>query len=153
MLSFPFLPFLEGALIDTLHTAEILMKEMLNHLHIHGHYAWNKLEGDVGDIVSLNAQTSPYFKLREKFKCIEHIDKRETQLKTSPETRNLNKTYPSLRCWVNFQCRGVLLVWMIVGQGPIALAVGVGGGCLDIFSFIYLVSFLLPLFGRRPDID
>ena len=37
------------------------------------------------------------------------------------------------RCWVNFQCRGVLLVWMIVGQGPIALAVGAGGGCLDIF--------------------
>ena len=23
--------------------------------------------------------------------------------------------------------------WMIVGQGPIALAVGAGGGCLDIF--------------------
>ena len=57
------------------------------------------------------------------------------------------------RCWVNFQCRGVLLVWMIVGQGPIALAVGAGGGCLDIFSLIYLFSFLLPLFGRRPDID
>ena len=32
------------------------------------------------------------------------------------------------RCWVNFQCRGVLLVWMIVGQGPIALALGAGGG-------------------------
>ena len=47
------------------------------------------------------------------------------------------------RCWVNFQCRGVLLVWMIAGQGPIALAVGVGGG-LDIFSLIYLFSFLSP---------
>ena len=46
------------------------------------------------------------------------------------------------RCWVNFQCRGVLLVWMIVGQGPIVLAVGAGGGCLDIFSLIYLFSFL-----------
>ena len=65
------------------------------------------------------------------------------------------------RCWVNFQCRGVLLVWMTVGQGPIALAVGAGGVCLDIFSLIYLFSFLssvislffLPLFGRRPDID
>ena len=30
-------------------------------------------------------------------------------------------------CWVNFQCRGVLLIWIIVGQGPIALAVGAGG--------------------------
>ena len=40
----------------------------------------NKLEGDMGDIVSLQAQTSPYFQLREKLKCIEHIDKSETQL-------------------------------------------------------------------------
>ena len=38
----------------------------------------NKLEGDMGDTVSLQAQTSPYFQLREKFKCIEHIDKSET---------------------------------------------------------------------------
>ena len=48
------------------------------------------------------------------------------------------------RCWVNFQRRGILLVWMIVGQGPIALAIGAGGGCLDIFSLIYLFSFLSP---------
>ena len=48
------------------------------------------------------------------------------------------------RCWVNFQCRGVLLVWMIVGQGPIALAVGAGGGCSDISSLIHLFSFLSP---------
>ena len=37
---------------------------------------------------------------------------------------------------------GVLLIWIIVGQGPIALAVGAGGGCLDIFSLIYHFSFL-----------
>ena len=51
---------------------------------------------------------------------------------------------------------GVLLIWMIVGQGPIALAVGAGGGCLDIFSLVYHFSFLslsLSLSGRRPDID
>ena len=48
------------------------------------------------------------------------------------------------RCWVNFQCRGVLLIWNIVGQGPIALAVGADGGCLDIFSLIYHFSFLSP---------
>ena len=50
-------------------------------------------------------------------------------------------------CWVNFQCRGVLLVWIIVGQGPTALAVGAGGGCLDIFSLVYcfLTSFSLSL--------
>ena len=54
--------------------------------------------------------------------------------------------------WVNFQCRGVLLVWVIVGQGPIALAVGAGGGCLDIFLSSIFSLFFLPPFGRRPDI-
>ena len=28
---------------------------------------------------------------------------------------------------------GVQLIWIRVGQGPPALAVGAGGGCLDIF--------------------
>ena len=57
------------------------------------------------------------------------------------------------RCGVNFQCRGVLLVWMIVGQGSIALGVGAGGGCLDFFPSSIFSLFFLPLFGRRPDID
>ena len=35
-------------------------------------------------------------------------------------------------------------VWMIVGQGPIALAVGAGGGCLDIFTLLYLFYPLFP---------
>ena len=48
------------------------------------------------------------------------------------------------RCWINFQCRGVLLVWITVGQGPIVLAVGAGGGCLDIFSLVCRFSFLSP---------
>ena len=46
--------------------------------------------------------------------------------------------------WVNFQCRGVLLVWIRVGQGPIALAVGAGGGGLDIFTLIYPFSPFSP---------
>ena len=37
-------------------------------------------------------------------------------------------------CLVNFQHRGVLLIWITVGQGPTALTVGAGRGCLDIFS-------------------
>ena len=50
------------------------------------------------------------------------------------------------RCWVNFQCWGVLLIGIIVGQGPSVLAVGAGGGCLDIFSLIYhFSSFSLSL--------
>ena len=35
-------------------------------------------------------------------------------------------------------------IWMIVGQGPIALAVGAGGGCLAIFTLIYPFSPLSP---------
>ena len=49
-------------------------------------------------------------------------------------------------CWVNFQCRGVLLIWIRVGQGPTALAVGAGGGCLDIFPLVYPISLLSPSF-------
>ena len=33
---------------------------------------------------------------------------------------------------------------IIVGQGPTALTVGVGGGGLDIFSLVYHFSFLSP---------
>ena len=31
---------------------------------------------------------------------------------------------------------GRTTVWITVGQGPTALAVGAGGGCLDIFTLI-----------------
>ena len=44
--------------------------------------------------------------------------------------------------WVNFQCPGVLLIWIRVGQGPTALAVGAGESCVDIFTLIYHFSFL-----------
>ena len=46
-------------------------------------------------------------------------------------------------------------IWMIhvVGQGPIALAVGAGGGCFDIFTLLIFSLLFLPLSGRRPDID
>ena len=35
-------------------------------------------------------------------------------------------------------------IWMIVGQGPTALAVGADGGCLDIFTLLYLFFPLSP---------
>ena len=44
-------------------------------------------------------------------------------------------------------------IWIIVGQGPTALAVGAGGRCLDILLSSILSLLFLPLFGRRPDID
>ena len=34
--------------------------------------------------------------------------------------------------------------WIIVGQGPIALAVGAGGACLDIFTLVSPFSPLSP---------
>ena len=40
-------------------------------------------------------------------------------------------------------------IWIIVGQGPTALAVGAGWG---LFGHFYSLLFL-PLVGRRPDID
>ena len=48
-------------------------------------------------------------------------------------------------CWVNFECRGVLLIRIRVGQGPIVLAVGAGGGCLDFFLSSIFSLFFLPL--------
>ena len=56
-------------------------------------------------------------------------------------------------CWVNFQCWDVLLIWIRVGQEPIALAVDAGGGLFGHFSFSILSLLFLPLSGRRPDID
>ena len=45
-------------------------------------------------------------------------------------------------------------VWITVGQGPTALAMGAGGGCLWTFLHSSILSLLfLPLFGRRLDID
>ena len=35
-------------------------------------------------------------------------------------------------------------IWITVGQGPTALTVGAGGGCLDIFTLIYPFSPLSP---------
>ena len=48
-------------------------------------------------------------------------------------------------CWVNFQCRGVLQ-FGYSRAGPTALAVGAGGGCLDIFTLIY------PFFPLSPSL-
>ena len=37
-------------------------------------------------------------------------------------------------------------IWITVGHGPTALAVGAGGGCLDIFTLIY------PFFPLSPSL-
>ena len=49
-------------------------------------------------------------------------------------------------CWENFQCRGVLQIWVIVGQGPTTLAVGAVGVVCTFFSPLsFLFSFTLSL--------
>ena len=49
----------------------------------------------------------------------------------------------------SFQCRGVLLLWHIVGQGPAVLAAGAGWVgccfCVCIFHLVYSIfPFLMP---------
>ena len=44
----------------------------------------------------------------------------------------------------NLPVPGRPTIWITVGQGPTALAVGAGGGCLDIFTLIYPFSPLSP---------
>ena len=43
-------------------------------------------------------------------------------------------------------------IWITVGQGPIALAVGAGGAVWT-FLLSSILSLLSPCLGRRPDID
>ena len=43
-------------------------------------------------------------------------------------------------------------IWITVGQGPTTLAVGAGGGCLDIFTLIYPLFPFSPSLWERPDI-
>ena len=54
---------------------------------------------------------------------------------------------------VNFQCRGVLQILIIVEQGLTALTVDADGVCLDVFTLVYHFSVSLSLSARRPDID
>ena len=44
-----------------------------------------------------------------------------------------------------FQCRGVLLIWIRVGQEPIALAIGAGVGFLIGFLSTIISFFFLSL--------
>ena len=41
-------------------------------------------------------------------------------------------------------------IWSTVGQGPIALAVGAGGGGLDIFTLVYPFSIVSLSLGDGP---
>ena len=53
-------------------------------------------------------------------------------------------------CWVKLPAPGRPTIWITVGQGPTALAVGAGGGCLDIFTLNYLFSSFSLSLGDGP---
>ena len=66
-------------------------------------------------------------------------------------TRNKVLTAKLLRGWSGsamvlgkLPVPGRPTIWITVGQGPTALAVGAGRGCLDIFTLIYPISPLSP---------
>ena len=46
----------------------------------------------------------------------------------------------------NLPVPGRPTIWITVGQGPTALAIGAGGGCMDIFTLIY------PFFPLSPSL-
>ena len=48
-------------------------------------------------------------------------------------------------CWINFQCRGVLLILKMVNQGITALAEGASGGGVDIFLIYHFPLISPPL--------
>ena len=49
-------------------------------------------------------------------------------------------------CWVQFQCRGILLIWIIVVKGPTVLVVGADGVVWTFFSHLsFLSSFSLSM--------
>ena len=56
-------------------------------------------------------------------------------------------------CWVNSQSRAILLIWIRVGQGPTAFAVGAGGVVWTFFLSSVISHFFLPVSGRQPDLD
>ena len=72
-------------------------------------------------------------------------------------TENLSEDQSSLRGWLgwamvlgSFQCRGVLLLWHVVGQGPTVLAAGAGKVGYIFYLFVFFPSrlsylpFLMP---------
>ena len=62
--------------------------------HCFFHYTGNKLKGDMGDIVSIQAQTSPFFQRREKFRTNRQV---KSRLNLSLKPENLYKMSPNFR--------------------------------------------------------
>ena len=103
----------------------------MHNIYLHGFLSFAQPIGVKGASTILNLVKVQYNYIRSK-----EAD--------STSTNNGGGGWVELWCWVNFQCRGVQLTWIIVGQGPTALAVSAGEGGFDTFSLIYHFSFLSP---------
>ena len=100
-----------------------------------------------------------------RFECQSELGLNDLHTETGPRFKDcrmtINLEIPGLVgsdrvvrwCWVSFQCRGVLLIWIMVGQGPSALAVGAGGVAWTFFFTRLSFPCSFSLSGRRPDID
>ena len=87
---------------------------------------------------------------KREFKQLIIFTHRETETarekeRESPKSSREGVVQVERWCWVNFQCRGVPLIWIIGGQGPIALAVGAGGVVCTFFFSSIVSFFFLPL--------
>ena len=82
------------------------------------------------------------------------IDPDEALIKPALCVTSYHKAWmkPFLKFW-GWSGGAMVLGKLPVPGGPTYLDFGAGGGCLDIFSLVYHLSFFLPLSGRRPDID
>ena len=84
---------------------------------------------------------------------LEGVVKHNYKQQKQPQNKSVNHVVGG--CWVvrrrwgNFQCRGVLLIWIKVGQGSITLAVGLGAVEVVwiLFSFVYRFLFSFSLSG------
>ena len=110
----------------------------MNASHIYSPYTWSNIRDKHLVPVSLNI-LSLWFSQVPKILGLRYLVKRAPVFHWSIGGGRMVRW-----CWVNFQCRGVLLIWIRVGQGPTALALRAGGGGLDIFSLVYHFSFLSP---------
>ena len=93
-------------------------------------YTDSRVQGLVDSLCQVNAV--PYPLGHKKFKLLKLI------------CQNLSKTKMNMAKLLPLKVYKTHFIWIVVGQGPTALAVGAGGGCLDIFSLIYRFSFLSP---------
>ena len=88
--------------------------------------------------------------------CLRIVHLFRTYCNTDGGLLSLQANFSSLNYWNGLSGGAMVLsklpvpgrptIWFTVGQGPTALAMGAGGGCLDVFTLIY------PFFSLSPSL-